>query len=114
MGYDRLIGGSGADTFAIMAPGDQADTVADFSHLEGDRIVLNSSAFGGLDDQFREGDFLIQSDAPKATSSDPWLLYNTTTGNLNYDADGSGAGTPVLIATLENSPGLYPNDFAFL
>jgi Ca2+-binding RTX toxin-like protein len=114
MGYDRLIGGSGADAFVFMSPGDQADTVADFSHAEGDRVVLSSSAFGGLDDQFRDGDVLIQSGAPNAASPGPWLLYNTTTGHLSYDPDGSDAGATVLIATFENKPALHLVDFAFI
>jgi Ca2+-binding RTX toxin-like protein len=113
-GYDRLTGGSGADSFVFMDPSEKTDTVVDFSHAEGDRIVLSSSAFGGLNDQFRDGNFLIQSDAPKAVDAGPWLLYNTATGCLSYDADGCGAGANVLIAHFESKSILDVSDFAFV
>ena len=93
-----------ADGIGAMRP----DRVAD---AEGDAIVLSSSAFGGLND---DGDFLVQSGAPKAPTLDPWLLYNTTTGYLSYDADGSGAGATVPIAKFENTPFLHADDFTFL
>jgi Ca2+-binding RTX toxin-like protein len=114
MGYDRVAGGAGADSFVFAGPGDQTDTVVDFSRADGDVLVLDSSAFGGLSDQFRDGDFLVASTARKAASIGPWLLYNTTTGNLSYDADGSGPGASVLIATLANKPDLDASDFVFV
>jgi Ca2+-binding RTX toxin-like protein len=113
-GYDRLTGGLGADAFVFVGPAEQTDTIVDFARFEGDTIVLSSSAFSGLDDQARNGDFLIRSDAPKPASPDPWLLYNTTTGYLSYDADGTGAGATVPIAKLENSPTLHATDFVFI
>jgi Ca2+-binding RTX toxin-like protein len=113
-GYDRLTGGLHADAFVFAGPTEQTDTIVDFTRFEGDTIVLNSSVFAGLNDQFRHGNFLIRSDAPKPTSPEPWLLYNTTTGYLSYDADGSGAGATVPITKLENSPTLHANDFVFI
>ncbi|MPZ39131.1 MAG: hypothetical protein GEU95_13950 [Rhizobiales bacterium] len=113
-GYDRLTGGLGADSFVFMNTSDRTDTVVDFSRAAGDVIVLRSSTFGGLNDQFRDGNFLIQSDAPKTTSPGPWLLYNTTTGYLSYDADGPGAGATVPLAKLEDNPSLHADDFVFV
>ena len=35
-----------------------------------------------------------------AADTNDYVLYDTATGNLFYDADGSGAGAKVLFATL--------------
>ena len=46
-----------------------------------------------------------------AGDSNDFLLYNTTTGALLYDADGSGSGSAIQFATLENKAGLKASDF---
>jgi hypothetical protein len=38
------------------------------------------------------------------------LVYNTSTGQLYYDADGNGAGTPELVATLQSASTLAASD----
>ena len=42
LGNDTLLGGAGADSFNF-AGGTGADSIADFSHAEGDHIVLSTS-----------------------------------------------------------------------
>jgi Ca2+-binding RTX toxin-like protein len=42
------------------------------------------------------------------------VIYNTSTGQLYYDADGSGAGASQLIATLSGAPGLTATDIAVI
>lgn len=39
------------------------------------------------------------------------ILYNTTTGALLYDADGSGQGVAVQFATLTTKPQVGAGDF---
>ena len=38
------------------------------------------------------------------------MTYNTGSGQLYYDADGSGAGAAQLVATLQGAPGVAPTD----
>src|SRR5213075_1008536 len=38
------------------------------------------------------------------------VIYNTTTGQLFYDADGNGAGAAQLLATLQGAPALAATD----
>jgi len=38
------------------------------------------------------------------------LIYDTSTGNLYYDADGSGAGASQLVATLQGAPAVHASD----
>jgi hypothetical protein len=51
---------------------------------------------------------------PTAGSFSNTLLYNTGTGILSYDVDGSDAGAAVEIAQLSGRPALTAADFVLL
>jgi Ca2+-binding RTX toxin-like protein len=114
MGYDRLSGGSQGDTFVFMSPNEQADTISDFSRSEHDVIALDPEAFPGLREGFWDGSFLIASEVPEPKGPEARLLYNTTTGHLSYDSDGSGETAAVLVARFEDVPLLHRDDFTFI
>ncbi|MBC7667981.1 MAG: hypothetical protein H7236_05865 [Gemmatimonadaceae bacterium] len=107
IGSDTLTGGAGADRF-LFADKDGSDKITDFVHGE-DRITLSRSAFGF---QTIKGDerALTASDADfiasgsASVSGRPTFFWNAQTGALTFDADGTGAGKPTLIASLK--PGL--------
>jgi hypothetical protein len=42
------------------------------------------------------------------------VIYNTTTGQLFYDDDGSGAHAAQLVATLQGTPTLAASDIAVI
>ena len=42
------------------------------------------------------------------------VVYNTSTGSLYYDADGSGAGAAQLIATISGNPTIAATDIAVI
>ena len=46
-----------------------------------------------------------------ATDANDYLVFNTTTKMLSYDADGNGAGAAVNIATLTGVATLNASDF---
>lgn len=113
-GNDVLEGGDGADAFVFDAPlAGNIDTITDFSPGV-DRIRLDDDVFRALGtgtlapSQFRTGEGLT-----KALDADDRILYNTTTGALFYDPDGSGPLTPVRFATLgvATHPELSAADF---
>ena len=106
LGNDTLYGGQGQDTFVLstgLNVSTNKDTIADFVTID-DVIHLDNSIFtkliatGTLDTNFFKSSL-----NGTATDIDDYILYNTTTGALNYDADGSGVGGAVAFAVLGTS-----------
>jgi Ca2+-binding RTX toxin-like protein len=107
-GQDELWGGSGADIFLFdTAVGAGADRLKDFSAAEGDMIMLNHNVFSALGVGLLGSAFKVGA----ATSSSHHILYNSSTGDLSYDYDGSGSAAAVKIATL--NPGTALSAFNF-
>ena len=107
---DNVVGGGGADSFAFtVAPGaSNADTIVDFISAE-DRIVLDGTvhANSGPSGAFAAGDARFWSSGTgTAHDGDDRVIYNSSNGQLWYDADGNGAGSRQLIATLLGAPTL--------
>jgi Ca2+-binding RTX toxin-like protein len=111
-GNDVLVGGAGNDVFVFnAAPGAaNVDAVNDFASGL-DRLRLDNAVFTAIGPDgalnaaaFNAGDFTSGQDASDR------LIYNTTTGALYYDRDGSGAAASVQIATLVDHPTLLATD----
>ncbi|WP_341890888.1 calcium-binding protein, partial [Variovorax sp. YR752] len=108
-GNDILTGSSGNDVFRFtVAPNasTNVDRITDFSAVY-DTIQLENAVFTKLAStgtlsasSFRAGA------AVKAMDSNDFVLYDTGTGKLYYDADGSGSGAAVQIALLTGAPAI--------
>ncbi len=121
-GNDGLSAGIGNDSFVFSAaPGAaNADSIGDFTS-GADKIVLDAAVMGALGAQ---GDFAPAdarfyaaagaSAGHDADDADDRVVYNTTTGQLWYDADGSGSGVAQLIATLQGNPALAATDISVI
>ncbi|HEY9627089.1 MAG TPA: calcium-binding protein [Coleofasciculaceae cyanobacterium] len=109
--FDTLEGGSGADRFDFYNPADRVDEVTDFNAAEGDKIgiYIGSGSFkaAGLSASFQPAQFRLGKVATTATHR---LIYDRTTGDLFFDADGTGATLPIAIATLVTQPTLSSTD----
>jgi Ca2+-binding RTX toxin-like protein len=111
-GNDTLTGGAGVDIFAFTtAPNATAnvDRITDFVVAD-DTISLENAVFTKLTATgtlsgayFRIG--------PAALDSNDYILYDSATGALSYDADGNGAGQAVRIAVLGTNLALTSADF---
>lgn len=101
---DVLTGGEGADTFYFASAAEAGDIITDFT--AGDHIALSGSGFGleNIDDLA----FALTTDP---LTEMPTLIYHAGSGNLSWDADGSGAEAAVYFATLTGAPTLTQNDF---
>ncbi|MBD1804070.1 calcium-binding protein [Microcoleus sp. FACHB-SPT15] len=98
MGSDRLVGGSGADTLTGGAGADRfirkyshtgVDTITDFNVAE-DTFLVSASSFGGElvgGSVIRETQFTV---GEAALDESDRFIYNSTTGGLFFDADGTG------------------------
>lgn len=115
-GSDQLTGGSNADAFLFtsLVLG-EFDTITDFQ-VGVDKIQLSRAVFtaftatGALPaGTFVSGAFSVPQDL------NDYLIYNSTTGNLYYDADAdTGIQPTIQIATLIGAPGLSASDFVIV
>jgi Ca2+-binding RTX toxin-like protein len=107
-GNDTLVGGAGSDHFTFGETGAAAaDVIADFQR--GDFIDLGTTTFSGLGGTFDQNEFV---NGTAATEAHAQVIYNQATGQLFYDADGTGTGAAaVLFATVTPGTALGYNDF---
>ena len=116
-GADELTGGAGKDKFVFDTKFDGTiDEIRDFNPLE-DAIYLDNAIFtkftgGSLGSPKRINSTNLEDGAgAKPNDSNDFLTYDSTTGNLSYDADGNGAGAAIVFAHLQPGLDLIPANF---
>jgi len=115
LGNDSLFGGSGADIFRFDTQPHAAsnrDTIADFSALD-DTIELENAVFSSLAATGTPAAASFRSGAgfSSAADADDYLIYDSSSGALYYDANGNTGAAPVQIATLGSGLTLSHLDF---
>jgi Ca2+-binding RTX toxin-like protein len=111
-GADTLTGGPGADRFVFAAPlsaSTNVDSVTDFTPGT-DTLALSDVIFPTLAKGPLAAGALVSSGAPVGADANDRILYNTTTGVVSYDPDGSGPASATAFATLSNHPALTAAD----
>lgn len=97
-GSDILTGGAGADTFHFdtVASGTNQDSITDFAHGE-DKITLLQSLFqnAGGSGKLASSEFFAGTSLSDTASQH--ILFDTSSGKLYYNSDGSGTGKLTLI-----------------
>lgn len=113
LGSDTLIGGAGSDgyIFDTVLGASNIDLLSDFASGS-DRILLDNLAFTALAEGSVSASAFVVGTA--AIDADDRLIYNSATGALFYDADGSGAGAAVQFATLGTGLSLLASDFSVI
>ncbi|MBL8336692.1 MAG: S8 family serine peptidase, partial [Rhodoferax sp.] len=114
LGADTLNGGAGADIFVFdTAPGPgNIDILQDFNPVD-DTLQLAGSQFTALamPGALVAGVLRSAAGATTAGNANDRLIYNSSTGALYYDADGSGALPAVQFAILGTGLALSVADF---
>jgi len=109
-GKDILVGGPGRDSFTFDAKpsAKNADLILDFN-VKNDTIRLNDLVFTKL----KQGRLLSSSFVvgDKALDPEDHIIYNSKTGALLYDADGSGTGAAIKFATVDDRLKITAADF---
>lgn len=125
-GIDRLVGGIGRDSLTGVIGADiftsvnrplaaSTDHIADFD-AAADTIHLSCEnvpglrPFGAFSLEIDPAQFVANASG-SAASADTQLIYETDTGRLLYDQDGTGSGMGVLLAILDGAPALSASDF---
>ena len=111
-GDDKLIGGADADKFYFTSDADGIDQILDFE-TGTDLIQLLST---GFDNQLApgtisSGDFVAGSNA---TQNHGQLLYEQSSGELAWDADGTGGQAADVFAELADNTALTFTDFVIV
>ena len=104
-GNDVLSGGAGADRFVFSSVPNRltnVDLITDFLRAEGDKFQLSNAVFTDFDGLGRisRDAFLAAPGATRAVEDGQFLIYNTKTGALYYDAEGPSGRGPIQIAQL--------------
>lgn len=111
-GYDTLTGGAGKDTFVFnTALVRNVDTISDFSAVD-DTIQLENAIFTKLTatGALSAANFVANM-AGTAVDANDYIVYDSDSGALYYDADGNGAGVAVKFAVLTGHPAITAADF---
>jgi Ca2+-binding RTX toxin-like protein len=102
---DILTGGAGTDKFVfcwLSTASANKDTITDFQHGV-DFLQFSKSVFSAITSPagtLNSAEFWAGSGVKAGHDASDRIVYDTVTGNLYYDADGSGAAAALLVALI--------------
>jgi hypothetical protein len=114
-GNDTLTGGAGKDTFVFStAPNAKTnvDTITDFNPGE-DLIGLKASIFKKLGVGVETSELWLKNQGSVQTAKQ-YLVYDSNSGTLSYDADGNGKGVAIPVAIIGTNLSLVVGDFVLI
>lgn len=114
LGKDALKGGAGLDAFVFDSKlgSGNVDTIFKFKHGV-DEIQLYDTVMPKLGPTLTADEFYKAAGASHGHDANDRIVYNTSTGALYYDKDGSGRHDAVKFAVLDNHPTLTFGDLVF-
>lgn len=111
-GDDLLTGGKGPDKFRFNTTNEGVDIILDFESQK-DFIQIKSNGFGGsLSKGLLPADQFVLGAV--ATNTAHRFIYDQSTGELSFDADGSGSQQKHLFSIINNQSVLIANDIRII
>ncbi|MFZ6768803.1 beta strand repeat-containing protein, partial [Undibacterium sp. Di26W] len=116
-GVDAITLGANSQTVVLANATANADNITGF--LVGtDKLQVSKALFAGLTSVVGNGFSVAAEFVSNATGAavgtNAQFDYNTATGVLSYDADGTGAGVAVTVATLTGLPAIVATDIVIV
>jgi Ca2+-binding RTX toxin-like protein len=113
VGKDVLTGGGGTDSFVFNTAlsATNIDRITDFARGS-DKILLDNAIFSAIAGVSLTAAGFAANAAGAATTAAHRIIYETDTGKLFYDSNGSAAGGNVQFATLTPGLALSHTDFS--
>jgi hypothetical protein len=112
LGQDKLVGGTGNDTFVFdtALSSSNVDVVDSFNPVD-DTFQLENAVFTALSTGRLAASEFVKNTTGLAKDANDHVIYETDTGWLNYDYNGSAAGGGVHFAHLSPNLQLSSADF---
>lgn len=117
-GNDTLAGGAGYDTFVFdkaLSASTNKDTITDYV-VSNDVMHLENAVFTALGTKTGALPWIAfnYSATGLAKDADDRILYNTSTGVISYDRDGTGSAAPIAFAVLTTKPLITAIEFQII
>lgn len=113
LGKDTLVGGNGSDAFVFNTALSSRNVDRVVGYQDGvDKIYLEDAIFTKLRGDTNLSDNIVNG--TRALDSNDYLIYNTSTGALVYDSNGSARGGEVTVATLGTGLTIDSSDFVLV
>jgi serralysin len=111
-GADILNGGAGKDVYVSQSSKDGVDLIQGFV-VKDDQIEISAAGFTGLvaGQKLVDGVTFVSGTAPVAPTKAATFLYDTSTQDLLFDDDGSGAHAAVKVAHFDTPVAIHANEF---
>jgi Ca2+-binding RTX toxin-like protein len=112
LGADRMTGGAGRDDFIFKTAlgASNIDRITDFN-AAADTIRIDNAVFAGLAAGAIAAGAYVRNTSGNATDASDRIIYESDTGALWFDRDGTGAAAKVQFATLNTGLTLTAADF---
>ncbi len=112
LGADTMTGAGGNDNFIFSTTLgiNNVDTITDFN-VAADTIRIDNAVFTGLAAGALAAGAFLANTTGKAAAADDRIIYETDTGNLFFDRDGTGGAAAVQFATVSTGLALTSADF---